>query len=222
MRADTGHGEEILHHADKPASILVGVLQQHLPLILCQMLFLHQRFRSTYNTRQRGADVVGHSTQEVGVDLLPLCLTPQHLVLLDAGGQHTRHDRNGQHHEECQRKTRKGKTDLPVREGKDIVHSKDACHSSDDTEKVTFREQRRQKHIHEEDDRHIAGVVVGVEGAKEEAQHSCPGKEDCRHKNIFDKIKQFIWLFIFAVNIKKFHGISSFPYIHSHCTILPR
>ena len=162
------------------------------------------------------------------MDLLTLRLTPQHLVLLDASGQHTRHNRNGHHHEERQREARQGKTDLPIGEGKDIVHSKHARHSGDDAEKVSFREQRRQKHIHEEDDRHIAGVIVGIERAKEEAQHRRYSKENHRYENVFDEIDSFVWLisplrvFFLAINMKKFHGISSFRHIHSHCTILPR
>ena len=192
LSADTCHREKVLHHADEPAGILVGVLQQHLPLLLRQPLLLHQRFRCAYDTRQGGADVVGHSTQEVGVDLLTLRLTPQHLVLLGAGGQHARHNRNGHHHEERQREARQGKTDLPIGEGKDIVHSKDARHSGDDAEKVPFREQRRQKHIHEEDDRHIAGVIVGIERAKEEAQHRRYSKENHCYENIFDEIDRFV------------------------------
>ena len=169
---DAGDGQQVLHNADEPLRVLIGTLEKLAALLRRQgALLLQQHIGRPHDAGQRRADVVGHRPQQVGVHLLPLRLPADGLRLLGPAGDGGRQDGDGHHHQERQRKARKGEADVPERIGEDDVHAEHAHHGHDDTQQIAAGPIGRQKHIQQEHHGHIAGVVVGVEAAQQQTAH---------------------------------------------------
>lgn len=80
---DAGDGEQILHHPVEPLGVGTGLGKELYLLLPAQrVIVVDDRRAGPVDGRQRGAQVVGDSPQEVGPHLLRLALHPQLLLLL--------------------------------------------------------------------------------------------------------------------------------------------
>ena len=168
---NTRDGQQVLHDADEPLGVLVGGAQQLLPLLLRQLaVLLQQNVGGSHDAGQRGADVVGHRPQQVGVHLLPFRLAADGLRLLGAAGDSRRQHGDGHHHQKRQRKSGQREADVPVGIREYVVHAEHTGHGGDDTQDITVGPVGRQEHVQQEDHRHVAGVPVQVDVPQEQAQ----------------------------------------------------
>ena len=87
IRVDAGHGEEIFHHMEKPVRVLTDAAYQRFLLFLrkCGSVF-QIRGAGTDNGRQRSAQIVGNSPQQIGPHLLLIRFEKKALLLLKLPG----------------------------------------------------------------------------------------------------------------------------------------
>ena len=176
VTAYAGDAQQILHDADQPLGLLVGVADQLMALLRRQgILLLQQHISGPHDARQRRADVVGHRPQEVAVHPLQLRLPPHLIHLLGPAGNDTGHNGNGHGHQKGQRESRQSEADVPVGRGEDVVHAEHGEDGDDEAEEESLRQQRRQKHVQQEDHVHIPGVAVLAGPPQDQAQHHRQG-----------------------------------------------
>ena len=146
---DAGDGEQILHHPVEPLGVGTGLGKELYLLLPAQrVVVVDDRRAGPVDGRQRSAQVVGDSPQEVGPHLLCLALHPQLLLLFDAGGQGTRHKGDHQHHHA----------------GKDVLRD-------GEVEGKVGRAEREVDRQHADDRTgHAPPVAVGVHGNKKHRQ----------------------------------------------------
>ena len=141
---DPRDGQQVFHHADQPLGLLVGALQQLPPLLRRQrFILLQQHIGGAHNACQRGADIVRHGTQQIGMYFLPLRLTQQRVTPLGPACHGSRDKRDGQHDNKCYRKSRQCKADLPIRRRENVVHTQHAENRHQHAEQIAVCQKRR-------------------------------------------------------------------------------
>ena len=177
---DAGDGEQILHHPVEPLGV-GACLGEELDLLLPaqRVVVVDDRRAGPVDGRQRGAQVVGDSPQEVGPHLLCLALHPQLLLLFDAGGQGARHKGDHQHHHAGEDVLRDGEVEGKVGRAEREVDRQHADDRTGHAPPVAVGVHGNKKHRQQE---HHRGHTVDAAADELDERHTGERPDERRQK----------------------------------------
>ena len=206
---DAGDGEQIFHHPVEPLGVGTSLGKELYLLLPAQrVVVVDDRRAGPVDGRQRSAQVVGDSPQEVGPHFLCLALHPQLLLLFDAGGQGARHKGDHQHHHAGEDVLRDGEVEGKVGRAEREVDRQHADDRTGHAPPVAVGVHGNKKHRQQE---HHRGHTVDAAADELDERHTGERPDERRQK--YPDV-------LFPEHL--LHLLSLPIYIRLHCKSIPQ